>query len=127
MHIELVAFEISDATLTDRCAPYVLRWLRGRRITTTVDATLRPGVFAPNVVRVSSSTGDVRAARGAGYGLVVGIARSDEACRELTLAGADVVLPGLASVPGALLAVMRTPRRLARFTGNASPLPSRGG
>jgi hypothetical protein len=119
MHIELVALEISNSIINDRCAPYVLRWLRERRLTTTLDSTLRPGVFPPNAVRVSTSIDDVRAARGAGYGLVIAIARTDEARKEAALAGADVVLAGFAGVPGALLAVMRSPRRLAPASGFA--------
>jgi hypothetical protein len=87
--------------------------LRERCITTTIHSFLRPGTYAPNVVRVSTSAEDIRAALRAGYGLVIAIARDDAARDAVIAAGADVVLPGFASLPGALLAVMRSPRRLA--------------
>jgi hypothetical protein len=112
MHIELVALEVTNDILNDRCAPHVLRWLRERHIKTTIEHSLGAGTFAPNVVRIATTLSDIRASRLAGYGLVVAIARTDEARADAIEAGADLVLPAFASVPGALLAVMSSPRRI---------------
>jgi hypothetical protein len=56
-----------------------------------------------------------------GYGLVIAIARSEEARAQLQLEGADVVLPGFASVPGVLLGVMSGPRCLVPPTRLPAP------
>ena len=109
MHIELVSLEISNELIDDRGAAHVLRWLRQRGIVVTLGLELRPSVFAPHAVRVSTSAPDVRAARKAGYGLVVAVAG---VAAEEAIVDADLVIPGFARLPGALLSVMRSPRRV---------------